>query len=50
MREEPISEEDKKFTKWQERVTRKDIERAFGVVLQCCKFKAVACPLYFMDL
>jgi hypothetical protein len=44
---EPILEEDKRFTKWQESA-RKDIERAFGVLQ--CKFKAIAYPIYFMDL
>jgi hypothetical protein len=44
---EPILEEDKRFTKWQESA-RKDIERAFGVLQ--CKFKAIAYPIHFMDL
>lgn len=45
---EPITEEETKFTVWQE-YARKGIEMAFGVLLQC-KFKAVANPIYLMDL
>jgi hypothetical protein len=44
---EPILEEDKRFTKWQESA-RKDIERAFGALQN--KFKAIAHPIHFMDL
>jgi hypothetical protein len=42
----PILEEDKKFTKWQESA-RKDIERAFGVLQ--CRFKAIAYPIHFIN-
>jgi hypothetical protein len=43
---EPILEEDKRFTKWQESA-RKDITRAFGVLQ--CKFRAIAYPIHFME-
>jgi hypothetical protein len=42
----PILEEDKRFTKWQESA-RKDIERAFGVLQ--CRFKAIAYPIHFIN-
>jgi hypothetical protein len=46
---EPILEEDKRFTKWQEESARKDIERAFCALQN--KFKAIAHPtIHFMDL
>jgi hypothetical protein len=44
---EPILEEDKRFTKWQESA-RKDIKRAFGALQN--KFIASAHPIHFMDL
>jgi hypothetical protein len=43
---DPILEEDKRFTKWQESA-RKDIERAFGVLQ--CRFKAIAYPIHFLN-
>jgi hypothetical protein len=43
---QPILEEDKRFTKWQESA-RKDIERAFGVLQ--CRFKAIAYPIHFIN-
>ena len=42
----PIGEEEQRFTAWQES-TRKDIERAFGVLQ--CRFKAIAAPIQFID-
>jgi hypothetical protein len=43
----PILEEYKRFTKWQESGTRKDIERAFGVLQ--CRFKAIAYAIHFIN-
>jgi hypothetical protein len=43
---DPILEQDKRFTKWQESA-RKDIERAFGVLQ--CRFKAIAYPIHFIN-
>ena len=43
----PLTEPEKKFTAWQE-ASRKDIERAFGVLQ--CKFQYVACPIHDMHL
>jgi hypothetical protein len=42
---EPILVEDKRLTKWQESA-RKDIERAFGALVQQNKFKAMAYPIH----
>ena len=42
----PSCEEEKKFTRWQES-SRKDIERAFGVLQ--ARFKAIATPIYIME-
>ena len=44
---EPITEEEKSFTKWQESV-RKDVERAFGNLQG--RFQALATPIVLMDL
>jgi Plant transposon protein len=43
-----LEEEEKRFTKWQERATRKDVERAFGVLQS--KLKATAHPIHLIDL
>jgi hypothetical protein len=44
---EPIHDDEKKFTEWQES-SRKDIERAFGVLQ--CKFQYLARPFRELDL
>jgi len=44
---EPIAPWEQGFTKWQE-ATRKDIERAFGVLQ--AKWQCLARPMYFIDL
>jgi hypothetical protein len=44
---EPITDQEKRFTGWQESA-RKDIERAFGV-LEEGRFKAMAYPIHFLD-
>ena len=44
---EPITEEEKSFTEWQESV-RKDVERAFGNLQG--QFQALATPIVLMDL
>ena len=44
---DPLSDEEKSYTKWQE-ATRKDIERAFGVLQSRWKFMAY--PIHIMKL
>jgi len=45
---DPLSEEEKEYTKWQE-ATRKDIERAFGVLRSRWKFMAFLIHLMKID-
>ncbi len=44
---EPVTDDEKASTSWQEEGDRKDVERAFGVFQY--KFKAVDNPIHIID-